>query len=250
MSLHQIITCVLGIALLYSITNNKDQIIEHFGMLPRREVRVEILEEKDGKLFTVPPNYQALLNPRQAGNADVGAFIRYKPPAQAMRADSMGTLISEKPVITEGFKDDAEQSELPGFLDGIVPIEGSCGPGKNTTNEFGDIVPQPCLYQNYVYANTKSRLQGDQDHIRGSIPVTPEKGWFRPPVDPAKDLRLGALFVMGGIDNDTTKELIALKSLSTGKLQDVGSGVKYNISRAQSLGAGKADVKVTPVGFY
>lgn len=243
------ITCVLGIALLYSIKTNKDRIIEQFGMLPQRNVRVELLEEKDGKMYTVPPNYQALLQPRQAGDAPIGAFIRYKPPAQSLRADTMGTLISEKPIIKEGFVDEKDKGG-PVFMDGIVPLEGSCNANKTITNELGDVIPQPCIYQNYVYANTKSRLQGDQDHIRGAIPITPEKGWFRPSVDPAKDLRLGAMFVMGGIDNDTTKELIALKSLSTGKLQDVGSGVKYNISRAQSLGSGKSDIKVTPVGFY
>jgi len=257
MSFNHIITCVLGMALLMTLKNNKDQLIEHFGMLPSRKVRVETVGV-DGtpanNMFTVPPSYQATLNPRQAGNAPLGAFIRYNLPDKKYRADSMGSLISEKPIITEGFDTDTDVPSLPSYsASGLVPLQSQasdedCG---TTTNELGELVAQPCVYQNYIYANAKSGNLADRDRIRGDLPITPEnRGWFSVSANPDVDLTTGAMFVMGGIDNDTTKELLALKSMYSGLNQGVGSGVKYNISRAQSLGAGKSDIKVTPVGFY
>ena len=76
----------------------------------------------------------------------------------------------------------------------------------------------PCnvvVYDRLVYANSKSKLYGQGDPIRGDVGcIVPIKDqWFRPSVRPNIDLRAGAMTIMGGIDNETPRELRALQNI-------------------------------------
>lgn len=84
----------------------------------------------------------------------------------------------------------------------------------------GEIV----VMDRYMYANKKSRLYGNSDYIRGDLSIVPEQtGWFRPSVNPLVDLNQGAMNVMGGYDNNTSKDMAAfLNSVSGGAMNVIG----------------------------
>jgi hypothetical protein len=77
------------------------------------------------------------------------------------------------------------------------------------------------------------------------VPNSPEK-WFKPSVNPQIDLQAGALAVMGGVNNTTNKQLLAMQNASSGGLLDVGSGVQYSIpNKVAYLTNGNGDINYT-----
>lgn len=66
----------------------------------------------------------------------------------------------------------------------------------------------------FIFANAKSRLQSvGVDRIRGDIPIAPSPyGNFDPSVKPERDLVLGALATIGGVQNETHNEVRALQN--------------------------------------
>lgn len=75
-----------------------------------------------------------------------------------------------------------------------------------------------------MVANRNSRLRSLGDPIRGDIPIIPRTGeLFAPSVQPNLDLQQGAMNVMGGLNNDTAKELANLiYDTSSGAQQTIG----------------------------
>jgi hypothetical protein len=67
-------------------------------------------------------------------------------------------------------------------------------------------VGQDYVYQNYIYANQRSRLRGLGDQIRGDISVSNslQPGWFYPSAaaSPNVNLNTGALNVIAGANNE------------------------------------------------
>jgi hypothetical protein len=126
----------------------------------------------------------------------------------------------------------------------MLPVQ-NMGQGQ-MVNALGEQVAQPIIYDRYIYANQRSRLTRDNDLIRGSLPIVPVKSdWFRPSVHPQIDLSSGALAVIGGLDNDTSKELMALQNASAGGALDVGSGINYSVQKNLYGGAAGGDIQVT-----
>ncbi len=113
-------------------------------------------------------------------------------------------------------------------------------------NSFGEI-EQPIVYDQLIFAQQRSRLYGQGDPIRGDLPIIPCKNeWFRPSVHPQIDLRDGAMFVMGGVDNGTTKELVELQNAAVGGVSNAfstASGVNFAIEKSSYLTSG-ADLEV------
>jgi len=67
------------------------------------------------------------------------------------------------------------------------------------------------------YSNLKSRLASRGDYIRGDIPPVCDdlaggSSWFQVSKRPNIDLNQGAMFVMGGVNNETANELYALQN--------------------------------------
>ena len=67
------------------------------------------------------------------------------------------------------------------------------------------------------YSNLKSRLASRGDYIRGDVPPICDEGagsqgWFQVSKKPNLDLNQGAMFVMGGVNNETANELYALQN--------------------------------------
>ena len=89
---------LIGLSGVVRLLQKKDKdVIENFGTNPPQTVNVErVMQQCDGprkgQFVSVPGTYQAILNPRQAGMVDYGAFIRYNRPEQGQMANSMGSL--------------------------------------------------------------------------------------------------------------------------------------------------------------
>jgi len=103
---------------------------------------------------------------------------------------------------------------------------------------------QPIICERLMIANRNSRLRGQGDPIRGDLPCVPISGYMRPSVQPNIDLQQGAMNVMGGIDNETTKQLADLIYRSSGNSNQTISGVDMTTQLRSSLSAGQADLQV------
>lgn len=198
-----------------------------------------------GPVVPVPPNYQAALAPR-AASVNYGANILYNLPAKKYQGipenpltygprmmdssnsngvpscaqNKMGKMeqyddvekyepISQKAKSSKSSKsaqnfEKAQALASEGIVkDGEMVLDTENGPVSVT------------VYDRQMYANQKSRLYGEGDPIRGDLGcIVPIKDqWFRPSVVPNRDLRQGALTILGGIENDTARELRALQNI-------------------------------------
>lgn len=78
-------------------------------------------------------------------------------------------------------------------------------------------VEQPIVYDRFIFANQRSRLQGLGDRLRGDLAILPNNtGWFQVAANPTVMLTNSALGVVSGF-GETARELTALK---TGLMMD------------------------------
>lgn len=120
--------------------------------------------------------------------------------------------------------------------DGALDALASCSNGPVPTDTVmsgialsdgpdGEI-NQPIVFDRYIYANRNSRLRRHGDPIRGDLPVVPKSGdWFRPSVNPNIDLQAGAINVMAGVDNETSRQLANLIYNASGRADTTIGGV-------------------------
>ena len=204
-----------------------------------------------GDFVSIPGQYQSILAPRQPGMVDYGAFIRYNRPSEDKLGTNMGSLASQTQ-IKENFRPAQEPENYTsvgdnvgaGVLSALPVSQSNQSPPIDAMGQMEDV--QPIIYDRYMYANQKSRLHGGGDPIRGDLPILPiQAGWFSPSASPNIDLRSGALAVMGGVNNDTTHELLALKSAAAGGLLNTGSGINYSVQKSAFTSAAGGDVRVT-----
>ena len=107
--------------------------------------------------------------------------------------------------------------------------------GSMTTIDAEGNVVEPVVYQNFVFANMRSRLRALGDPIRGDLPIVPCEGnWFSVHPNVNLDLQEGAMNVMGGVSNQTASALTQL-------IQDASGGSNVPIG-----GVNLADVNMTP----
>ena len=107
--------------------------------------------------------------------------------------------------------------------------------GTMTTIDAMGNVTEPVVYQNFIFANMKSRLRAQGDPIRGDLPIVPCEGnWFSVHPNVNLDLMEGAMNVMGGVSNQTNSALTQLIKNASG-----GSNVPIG-------GVNLADVNMTP----
>ncbi len=96
-------------------------------------------------------------------------------------------------------------------------------------------VTEPVVFQNFLFANMKSRLRAQGDPIRGDLPIVPCEGnWFSVHPNVNLDLQEGALNVMGGATNETNRALAQLVFQASGNADTTIGGVNL------------ADVNMTP----
>lgn len=207
-----------------------------------------------GDFYSVPGTYQALLAPRTA-SINYGADIKYNMPSVENQAVPPNPLTFSN-MVKEGY---CGQNDQPPFHSGVVTDSGYANgnynnmlkdvysgvpkvssdlqinlPVRDMTNigadgedggDGGDSgITQPIIYDRFMVANRNSRLRSQGDPIRGDLPIIPRTGeLFAPSVQPNLDLRQGAMNVMGGLDNDTSKALANLiYDSSSGAQQTIG----------------------------
>jgi len=228
------------------------------------------ISSKQG-MYNIPGHYQAALQPRISGDVNYGANIRYKFPdvgklgssQGSLDYSSMGGVDRSSTVLTERY---SHNNNDP--FDKRVPSNHSAGnyqqqlnslqhnetvdmlPSQSmseSTDALGQMMTNPIIYDRFIYANQNSRLAAAGDPIRGDLPITPNRqGWFQVSAHPQIDLKSGALAAIGGLNNDTSKELLALQSASSGGSLHVGGGVNYSV---QQSAYGASDDSVTYTAF-
>ncbi len=246
----------LGVLLFFTYKNNK-QVVENFLNVPLQARLEQVAVYPSGKqqaipqsqMYMVPSSYQATVPPRQA-SVGYGPHIRYNPPSGALRGESMGSLAG-RTVITEGYGKDA----LPSYSNGVVsqqevPVAEEQGGFEGGINELGKTEPQPIIIDRMIYSTTNTISTREGCPIRGDLPIAPtnQEGWFKTPGTPASHLRTGALAAIGGINNDTTKELLALKSASKG-VTHAADSINYTVQKSSFMSGGGGDVSVKVTSF-
>jgi hypothetical protein len=112
-----------------------------------------------------------------------------------------------------------QNSPAPVMVDALpLTTMSSIGADGQQTN--------PVVYNNFMFANKKSRLWAQQDMIRGSIPIAPDRNpTFQVSVQPHIDLNAGALAVIGGGDNSTARATANLIAASAGSTSIPAAGM-------------------------
>ena len=252
------IAFVIGLVIIVNKCLSTD-IKEGFGTLPPQTVKMQRVAQYPGSaMFEVPGNYQSSLSPRMSGGQNYGAYIRYNTPSvDHMASDPNDPLsIYNSPIkIKENYCGSGQsasgapsQGHQPSMAQSyteavdMLPVNGL---GGAAVNALGEQVTQPIIYDRFIYANQKSRKYNQGDPIRGDLPIVPVRNeWFRPSASPNIDLQSGAMAVMGGLNMDTTKEMLALQSAASGGLLDVGSGVNYSIQQSPYTTSAGGDIQV------
>ena len=244
-------------------------------------------------MVTAPVSMQAMLSPRVSGMIDYGANIRYNMPAmqnlavpanpltygpsQMLNAPEMSANggCAKNGTIKEGYDDpeafEAISSSAAAQLGAQSAMAQEQAQALADNGLIRSRVPQMSLqttegpvavtvYDRLMYSTSRSRLYGQGDPIRGDIGcIVPIKDqWFRPSVRPNLDLRAGALTIMGGIDNDTSRELRALQNITSAAVSNITSDAYANtvspglaqksMALSGAPGGGQADIIVS--GFF
>lgn len=107
--------------------------------------------------------------------------------------------------------------------------------GNMTTLNASGEVTQPIIYDRYIFANRNSRLRSQGDWIRGDLPIVPcNQGWFNVHPNPNLDLNQGAMNVLGGVENETSRALADLIYSSSGNTDTTIGGVDLSLSNLNS----------------
>lgn len=257
-----------------SNTSFSSPVNENFDGMPSRSTRVvrEIYPaglNNPQLAYTAPPDYDMLSKditfiqrpsfpaplPPRFSNTQYGARILYNKPAYEnlavpsdplafadMAKNGYGMPKAEDANNTKPKKvnKDAEYFEQQDTLP-MSDMSQTIGPDGTVQN--------PVIYERHIYANQKSRLRAHGDPIRGDIPVVPVFfGNSDVYPNPQTDLQTGAMNVIGGFDNSTSKAMAALLAVSSGgstKGNQVGGidvSREYNITGSGAMGN---DVQVT-----
>lgn len=240
-------------------------------------VSPNMLDNK-GKFVSVP-NYQSILSPRFS-NTQYGAHIKYSTPnTQNMGVPvdplTFGNMTKENFHSSSNLSscgkgnnnvDDVPSSYTNGnrqqvhnSLDG-APVSGSDLPIGTMSSMDGNGNPeQHVVYNRLMVANTKSRLRGLGDPIRGDLAIVPcQSGWFSVSPNLSVDLNQGAMNVMAGAGGggESYNKLMNLIMSASGGTKTALGGVdlannlpQYKANMAgdysSTLRAGMSDLQVT-----
>ena len=138
-----------------------------------------------------------------------------------------------------------------GQVDSSLPI-GS----MNSVDANGNMA-QEVVYERFMFAQPKGRLYGRGDPIRGDLPIINNKmGCWDVHPTITTDLQVGAMNVLGGVDNETSRMMANLQARASGGVKTTIGGVdlsdrvvdamgnmttQYNTTLSNGLG----DVQVT-----
>ena len=203
-----------------------------------------------GEFFSTGPNFQANLSPR-FDNSGQGPFVREAmvrygtptienlavPTKPLGYADMVGC---RKENFTEPYG--AENSlMMPNYSEnnynslagGDLPVTADLLPVQNMSALNGvdkNGQPTQCVFfERIIHSNRNNRRRSQGDPIRGDLPIAPiNNGWFNTSANPIEDLQQGALNVIGGVSDTSTKMADFIKNASGGSKTTIG-GVDISI---------------------
>lgn len=117
------------------------------------------------------------------------------------------------------------KDQIAEFSSGPIPTDTVVEGSRLMMGADGEMM-NPIVYDRYTVANRNSRLRAHGDKIRGDLPIAPNSGnWFTPNVHPNIDLEAGAINVLAGVNNDTSKQLANLIYNTSGRADTAIGGV-------------------------
>lgn len=211
----------------YSVTPDYNRMMNSYSAYRPGSSKEGYTAGSDGSMFPKTygvANYQGMLSPRMGPAEGFRGNIRYNMPSHENMAVPKSPL--DYGTMVEGF-DDSNQQAMSGGGN-RVEVVNALPVGNMTQMEDGSDTPkQFYMVDKFMYANAKSRLNALGDKLRGDIPIPPCKDkWFRPSVNPLRDLTEGSLAVIGGADNETARALESLKQAASG-----GTYTNYNLAQ-------------------
>lgn len=115
----------------------------------------------------------------------------------------------------------------------VTPITTSITGLENSVTSSTGLDDPPIIFDREIFAPKNSRLRGSGDPIRGDLPIEPAQGpWFVPQgafEGPSQVLQQGALNVIGGIDNQSGKNLANLIYKYSGGTKTTLGGVDLSM---------------------
>jgi hypothetical protein len=207
----------------------------------------EARNPQSGNFFQIPGLMQSRVPPRFS-NAQYGANIRYKLPESDSMAFDVSNPMAQGQMVADTRASSVKlktSKKTPDYVEAsdMLPVSDLMAQNLMGGGDDGD--KPPIIYDRFIYANQRSRLKLDSDYIRGDIPITPmATGWFRPSATPHLDLNSGAMGVLGGLDNQTNQQMLALRSASSSGGVDTGSGVNFAVEKSQ-YASPAGDINVT-----
>jgi hypothetical protein len=254
MSSNNNLTTLLSVCVGLFIINKlvkSNNVREDFGNLQFRVKAQPVAETADGAFMNVPGNFQSSISPRFS-NVNYGAAIRYKKPELQNQGVPLNPISYGTP-LTEGYNNGG--CRLGGGqslqVGNNAPISTDMLPSGMSAenmplNALGEVVNQPIIYDRYIYANQKSSNLYGADFIRGDLPIVPNNTqWFSSRFNTPMDLRSGSLAVLGGVNNETTQELLALQNMSSGRTASTGSGISYSVVGNNIVSGAGGDLQVS-----
>ena len=225
--------------------------LENFWSIPNMTSRVQkVIQTKNGTTFSIPGVYNT--------NSKVIPNIGYKTDTNSKVVPNIGYKTDTNPIqsnpilydklsgsdneLKEKYKKDYKNFINPSQKERITKKEEYTNPldllpvsDMKSVNANCDI-KYPIIYDRHMFANQKSRLYQNGDPIRGDLPIQPiETGWFRPAANPHVDLHKGALSALGGIENETSRQLMYLSAHNKGSKYIAGSGINAQVNNDMYL---------------
>jgi hypothetical protein len=214
--------------------------------------------------FVSKPNWQGMLSPRFS-NVDYGANIKYNMPSY-QNLGSPCEPLGLADMARENYQEDygcdkgrggcgvascgkggvGQVSSASSDHTQHVNSSGLVAVGDMTTINSDGAPGQQIIYDRYIFANRNSRLRAMGDPIRGDLPIVPRlTGWFNVAVNPNIDLHQGAMNVLGGTSNETSRSMAELHYATSGGYDTTIGGVNMANEFASSVSGGMGDIQVT-----
>ena len=193
-------TFIAMILAIFSISKSKlaPNVIENFLNYPRAAIKTETTTNSAGQSTSI-----GLLSESSA-----------QCPAQCLNKSRSVASVPNDNMARENYTRENYGQALKSISAAQVQAQAT-----SNANSFSSMVPKQDMttvdvqgnaqtvhvFDNYIYANAKSRLRGQSDQIRGDLPIVPcKKGNFDVSPNLSVDLNAGALAAMGGVNTSST----------------------------------------------
>lgn len=165
--------------------------------------------------------------------------------SNVMNDDMISENVQFKSAMDKIYGDDSHDSKVA-IENDLIPV------GDMTALNSEGETEQFKVYDRYMYSTKSSRLASQGCQLRGDLPIVPcqPTGWFNVHPEPSRDLSTGAMNVMGGFDNETSRAMSELVNVTSGGYDNTVGGMDLNMSSqfdsSTTLGGAQLNVTAFP----